>query len=410
MDAVVVALSALFAMLACTLAGMTWLVRGERRVRRRAGMAEWASGLGMQALAWMLLATVALVWPAWSVPWAPWLSAAAGALLVAGWSTQMRALLLALDVPAATWQGYLAPAAVFVLLALPVLSPEQRGLAAWLAAALAVVPFLRTIMGLALRRGAWPQRCVAVAFLVTALACGWRVVELVRGAAPVADGLLSPAATFALGWCLVAPVFATFAFLMLQQQRRRTWLEGLATRDPLTGTRNRRAFYEQAERLTREQRGGRLVAWLMIDIDAFEAINERHGREVGDVLLGKVADELRDTLRGHDIAGHFGGDEFCALLFDVDAGEASERAERLRQRISARPIGANGALVFTTISIGVAHARADRELDFESLMAVADKRLYLAKRAGRNRVVAADVSFEAAAAPAAARPGALAGR
>ncbi len=187
--------------------------------------------------------------------------------------------------------------------------------------------------------------------------------------------------------------------LPLRQARKPGRRQRQAAQDPLTGIDNRRAFFIQAEAMgARETLGGRLVAWLMIDIDAFKTINDRHGHGVGDVILRQVADALRATLRGSDIAGCFGGDAFCALLFDVQPGEGTLRAERLRQRIEAQSVGGNGEVVMATVSIGVAHTRWDRRIDLDMLMATADRRLHAAKRGGRNRVVASDVDAAAMAA------------
>lgn len=401
MEAIDVAIFALFALLTGALGAMTWLVQRERLARHRVGQRGWALGLLLQAMAVLLHVVDAGRFAPFTGPLTP-------GLLLAGYVAMARALLRAQDRALRfDWLVYLAPLALTLLLAFAPVAQAQRMTTCWLLALLALAPLAPSLAQVAWRGEGWAPRWVAVVLLLGVLVCAAALLQpwLSPQDAAAGDGMLALPRALALGWMLMAPVLATFAFLLQQYNQQRALFEGEAGTDPLTGTRNRRAFLEQAERTVSLGRsGGRLAAWLTVDIDGFKAINERHGREVGDVLLAKVADELKDTLRGYDIAGRFGGDEFCALLFDVDAGEAGERAERLRQRISARPIGANGALVFTTISIGVAHARADRELDIESLMRVADRRLYYAKRSGRNRVVAADADTDAAPVPVGARP------
>ena len=141
-------------------------------------------------------------------------------------------------------------------------------------------------------------------------------------------------------------------------------------------------------------RDERLAALLMIDVDGFKPVNDRHGHAVGDRVLGVVAGALRAALQGRDIAGRFGGDEFCMLLVDVSPGEAGHRAERLRAAVAAQPVRVDGIEVPVTLSIGIAHARPGGDVDLDALLATADRRLYLAKRAGRDRVIDRDVEVE----------------
>ncbi|HST45608.1 MAG TPA: GGDEF domain-containing protein [Luteimonas sp.] len=399
MEAIDVAIFALFALLSGALGVITWLVQRERLARHRVGQRGWALGLLLQSVAvWMHVVETGR--------FERFTGALAPGLLLAGYVAMTLALLRAQDRRLRfDWLVWLAPLALALLLAFSPQAQAQRMAVTWLLALLALAPLAPALVQVLWRSEGWAPRWVALVLLLAVLVCAAELLQPLLSPQPATPGgALALLHVLALGWLLMAPVVATFAFLLQQYNQQRALFEGEAGTDALTGTRNRRAFLEQAERTVSLGRsGGRLAAWLTVDIDGFKAINDRHGREVGDVLLAKVADELKDTLRGYDIAGRFGGDEFCALLFDVDAGEAGERAERLRQRISARPIGANGALVFMTISIGVAHARADRELDIESLMRVADRRLYYAKRSGRNRVVAADADTDPAPAPVPAR-------
>ena len=398
MEAIDVAIFALFALLLGALGAVTWLVQRERLARHRVGQRGWALGLLLQALAVVLHVADAGAFE-------PVADALAPGLLLAGYVAMARALLRSQDrAPRFDGLVYLVPLALSLLLFFSATAQAQRMTACWLSALLALLPLAPSLLQVLWRGEGWAPRWVAAVMLLAVLVSGAAFLQpWLSPAEQVGAGMLETPLALASGWMLLAPVVATFAFLLQQYNQQRALFEGEAGTDALTGTRNRRAFLEQAERTVSLGRsGGRLAAWLTVDVDGFGAINDRHGREVGDVVLAKVADELKDTLRGYDIAGRFGGDEFCALLFDVDAGEAGERAERLRQRIGTRPIGANGALVFTTISIGVAHARADRELDIDDLMRVADRRLYYAKRSGRNRVVAADADGDPDARPAGA--------
>lgn len=158
--------------------------------------------------------------------------------------------------------------------------------------------------------------------------------------------------------------------------------------DFLTGLSNRRYFMEQAEfELHRAVRYGKPLSLLMMDIDFFKRINDSHGHKLGDSVLEKLAEVCRRLLREVDIIGRVGGEEFAILLPETDKDEAAEVAERLRAELAAArtPLPAGGLPVRFTVSIGVTTlASADDNLDI--LFHLADKALYAAKNAGRNRV------------------------
>lgn len=169
-------------------------------------------------------------------------------------------------------------------------------------------------------------------------------------------------------------------------------------RDPLTGLFNRRFLDESAEReLLRAARARELgircgVAILMIDIDHFKSFNDDYGHEAGDQVLREVARILQQFTRGSDVAARYGGEEFTVLMPDIDSALALERAEQLCDQVesqllrsSATADGARGV----TISIGVACHPSDA-VHYSGLLAIADRRLYAAKRAGRNRVSGCD--------------------
>mgnify|MGYP002712455160 CR=1 FL=1 len=245
------------------------------------------------------------------------------------------------------------------------------------------------------RNGA--ERVVIGIYIGAGVVCALRLLEQWQQpqSGPAFDAGITPAQQLALGYFLLAPVFATFAFVLAQLERQQRLLEGLAAADPLTGLDNRRAFFERVVRqLGIGPRDERLAALLMIDVDGFKPVNDRHGHAVGDRVLGVVAGALRAALQGRDIAGRFGGDEFCMLLVDVSPGEAGQRAERLRAAVAAQPVRVDGIEVPVTLSIGIAHARPGGDVDLDALLATADRRLYLAKRAGRDRVIDRDVEVE----------------
>ncbi|MBK1666151.1 diguanylate cyclase [Rhodospirillum rubrum] len=170
-----------------------------------------------------------------------------------------------------------------------------------------------------------------------------------------------------------------------------------ARTDYLTGVFNRRSFIELAEReLERSIRFGRPLAVLMIDIDHFKAVNDTWGHAVGDEVLQNVARLIGQTLRGVDIFGRTGGEEFSAVIVEASGSEALEISQRLCAVVAQSEIvPPGGEAIRVTLSIGVSHLRG-RDMAFDGLTREADQAMYDAKRAGRNQVV---VSQQALGAP-----------
>ncbi|MEA2170867.1 MAG: two-component system, cell cycle response regulator [Solirubrobacteraceae bacterium] len=170
-------------------------------------------------------------------------------------------------------------------------------------------------------------------------------------------------------------------------------LAEIATVDLLTGIPNR---FQMTENLRRQvassRRSGRGFSLIMLDLDHFKAVNDSYGHKVGDEVLRAVADRLRDRVRGSDILGRWGGEEFIVLAPDTDLGGAGALAEDLRAGLAVCPLELEDGTLAATASFGV--AAWDHE-GFEDLMARADGALYEAKAAGRDRVRLAAVSVSA---------------
>jgi diguanylate cyclase (GGDEF)-like protein len=164
-------------------------------------------------------------------------------------------------------------------------------------------------------------------------------------------------------------------------------LARLAVTDPLTGVANRRRFMEVgAQELMRAQRAGNgLVCVLMLDIDHFKAINDTHGHPAGDAVIQAIAAACVQAVRAIDTVGRLGGEEFGILLPQTECTGAVEVAERLREKIESTVVSTEEGALRVTVSIGVAQGTAKTRA-FESLLSAADKALYRAKKAGRNRV------------------------
>lgn len=181
-----------------------------------------------------------------------------------------------------------------------------------------------------------------------------------------------------------------FGFILLIEGRQREAVTRLATLDSLTETYNRRTFIELGEReLRRCQRNGRGVALLIFDLDHFKKINDTHGHQAGDEVLCHVKRVVENCLRSGDLFARYGGEEFVVLMPETGTAGALKLAERLRAAIAEKPV--NGLTV--TASIGVASAAVvDEECTLYQLLADADKAMYAAKAAGRNRVLSADTA------------------
>lgn len=166
----------------------------------------------------------------------------------------------------------------------------------------------------------------------------------------------------------------------LQSSNRQ--LQLLSSQDHLTGLMNRRSFDRALEReLSRSERFGRPLSILMIDIDDFKAVNDNLGHVVGDKVLQKVASSIRTHVRDVDYVGRLGGDEFVVLLVETDKSFALQIADRMRKEVAH--IHSGGDLSAITISVG--HAQSEGE-SVSAFLERADKALYDAKRAGKNRV------------------------
>jgi len=164
-------------------------------------------------------------------------------------------------------------------------------------------------------------------------------------------------------------------------------VEKLSILDPLTGLLNRRGFFAQARKCVDQARKDDLeIAVLMVDIDLFKTVNDIYGHQIGDRVIQSVALEFMQTVRETDITGRYGGEEFIGMLSDVTEAEAFAIAERFRQRIEALVIQTDFYNISVSISIGVCHVSAGAA-GMESLFSRADKALYEAKAAGRNRVI-----------------------
>jgi diguanylate cyclase (GGDEF)-like protein/PAS domain S-box-containing protein len=176
--------------------------------------------------------------------------------------------------------------------------------------------------------------------------------------------------------------------LALANLRLRETLRSQAIRDPLTGLFNRRYMEETLEReLNRAKRAGSPIAVIMMDLDHFKTYNDTFGHNAGDEILSALGNLVKSQIRGEDIACRYGGEEFLLIIPGAAMGVALERAELLRQAVKGMHVH-QGGLKPITLSLGVAVYPVQGETGLD-LIRAADAVLYQAKRAGRDRVMAA---------------------
>ena len=175
---------------------------------------------------------------------------------------------------------------------------------------------------------------------------------------------------------------------LIDLEETKAQLKYYATVDPLTNTFNRRHFMELSERkIKRTHTANGYASFLLFDIDHFKQINDAHGHMVGDQILQGIAQVCMKNLRTDDILGRFGGEEFVILLPETKLEDARNIAERLRSLVAETPLETEIGPINTTISIGVALLERSNPANIDQLLSRADKAMYLAKRAGRNRVI-----------------------
>ncbi|CAM3753698.1 putative diguanylate cyclase AdrA [compost metagenome] len=171
--------------------------------------------------------------------------------------------------------------------------------------------------------------------------------------------------------------------MKLSEHKRR--LSALSRTDSLTGLLNHGSWKDLLQlkfQICQQQRREAVIA--IIDIDHFKTINDTYGHVVGDCVLHQLSNELKRTLREDDLAGRYGGDEFCVILPDTRLEHASQAMERLRERVGSYR---NPQLPELRISLSIGLASCNEALPGpEAWLNEADKALYCAKKAGRNQV------------------------
>lgn len=226
---------------------------------------------------------------------------------------------------------------------------------------------------------------------VDGLAC----FPMIVGGQPVGMILIQEPPALSLQDCRVLEAAAALGAISIRNMQTLIETRENSLRDALTGCFNRTHALETLNaELRRAQRAKTPLSMIMFDVDKFKAVNDSYGHLAGDQLLAEVGKRLAEQLRTSDVKCRYGGDEFLLILPDTPAGGARQVAESLRYELSRVSLPAADSEVTMTVSVGVVTA-AKNELDAQALIARADKALYRAKHAGRNRVYVAETDANA---------------
>jgi len=185
---------------------------------------------------------------------------------------------------------------------------------------------------------------------------------------------------------LLFTIAIAFILLAMAKERTEHRHKMAAMIDPLTGIANRRSFLQVADDMTKRHAVNRCsTAVLLIDLDHFKSINDRFGHAVGDRVLEIFAGTAKNLMRSSDLVGRLGGEEFAAVLYNVNREKATTIADAIRAGFAVAASEVDGLPVAATLSIGMVLSE-EAALDVHELLAQADQSLYYAKERGRNRL------------------------
>lgn len=343
------------------------------------GLAQWAMAGGFATL------TLLLIFSYGNTPWHPFLALAqlAGDIgLIMSWEGFRRFIgqrslslrfLLSISVIVLAW----------IVIARPMHSVEVialgndvliAGLSGMIAHELLTTP---EKVPPAMRVTGWIYATNAVFFFA-------RVIAFHEGT-PIGDPLNPDGvAPLVLLWWLCIIIAVTLGMVLMAAERLQADLDDQASRDPLTGALNRRAFALIAEKaIAHSRRSSQPLSALIMDLDNFKQINDCHGHHAGDALLCRFVVCASQIFRGEDIFCRYGGEEFVALLPNTSADQAQISAERLRIAFAAESNLEQALSTPVTVSIGIAECDSDETI--ERFLHRADTALYQAKNGGRNR-------------------------
>ena len=351
--------------------------------RSRDGLTLWAAALVLQGVSWMLFATRFISHDLVSI--------VGGNLLFALGVTMKTVSLLKFQHRAVPlWLPWALPGAVTCLF-LALLNNFEAQIA------LNAIAYATAFAGMA-----WllwrPPHTVSprVRWLMTGTYAVAATGFLLRGVIALAYPQVMPdpysvntlqTVCYLFGFALI--IMTSTGILLMHKERADELTYRLAATDPLTGVYNRRTFIELAGMaLARAQRTRTPLSLVMLDLDHFKRVNDRHGHLVGDEVLKSFVRLVETCLRREDLLVRFGGEEFCVLLPEATLEGAMVLAERIRNLVAETTLAVDKTAVKVTVSSGVDSIRGGEQSSVETLLERADQALYRAKTAGRNQVAA----------------------
>jgi diguanylate cyclase (GGDEF)-like protein len=371
---------------ALTVLSLVVAATGGNAEKKRDGMGKWALAMFLETLTWALITARGTIPDAFSIIVANGLKAASHALILAAiYEFQQR--------QGPRWH-YWVPVALTLLMA-AILLDDIRGRFIWggLVFGFQMVLIARALMSDQETRAGRAWRLLFGGIAMIMLVLGLRAAVALLGHSEFAQPqnlvTLHPVQIITYIAVMATALLGSIGFVLMVKERTDREIMHLAMTDSLTQVPNRRALMEHAEHAL-ARRNSSPLALLMIDVDNFKLINDTHGHPAGDDVLRKVAGRLAGRLRGHDLLGRYGGEEFCVVAPDTDTEGALTLAESLRETIASAPFATEQGELSVTVSIGISHSPPDIRRELKEVLTEADAALYKAKHTGRNRVVCFD--------------------
>lgn len=363
--------------------GLLVAVHGQAGNNRRDGMEKWAAALFLETLVWIVGDSRGTFSDVVTIVLANGLKAASHAMVLAAlYEFQQRR--------APNWQ-YFAPVAATLVMAF-ILVDDIRGRFIWgsLIFIFQLLLIARALLSDQAARTGRSWRLLLGGVVILMLVMVLRALVALTGHSEFAqatNGLApQPVQIITFVAIMAASLLGSIGFVLMVKERSDRDIMQLAMTDYLTQIPNRRALMERAEQAL-ARRSGAPLALMMIDVDHFKLINDIHGHPTGDEVLSKVADLLSERLRGYDLLGRYGGEEFCAVAPDTDMAGALKLAESLRESIASTSFDSKKGKLPVTVSIGISICPVNAARELKELLAEADVALYTAKQTGRNKVV-----------------------
>jgi diguanylate cyclase (GGDEF)-like protein len=347
------------------------------------GTGKWASAMLMETLTWVLIAKRGEIPDFFSVTIANGFMAVAYAMILSAiYEFQQR--------KAPNWQYWLPIALTLAMAA--ILMDDIRGRFIWggIIYGLQMVLIARALLSDKETRAGHAWRLLFGGVIMIMVVLVLRAADALFAsdvlAQPQNTAAVQPVQLVSYIAVVAMALLGSISFVLMVKERTDREVMHLAMTDSLTQIPNRRALMDYAARVL-ARRNGLPLAMLMIDVDHFKPINDTHGHQIGDEVLCKLTAMLAGRLRGYDLIGRYGGEEFCVIAPETDQKGALALAEALRKIITSKSIATSSGELPVSISIGVACCPLNATRNLKEILAEADAALYDAKQTGRNKVV-----------------------